>query len=197
MTKDIIKIEAVDASLGIDPVYAERFAEYGSLCVDRGMFTKLLDAWSDGHTTRGWDELSASDDEDQFVAAEMTTSGIRLTQLRPVGDGEGDESLWEIGSLPFETKVTELTASQAASFADEGEPFSMEDGFDNTETRLVVREGGEHVQVGITLGAHWSHLQPDMPVIQIDTQDHTGRLRIVLNEHEIWEGDPETDGPQG
>ena len=33
----------------------------------------------------------------------------------------------------------------------------------------------------------------DVPVIQIDTTDDTGRIRINLNEGVVWDGNPERD----
>jgi hypothetical protein len=178
-----IKIEAEDSGLGIAPIYARRYAEHGTACVDRAAFTDLLDAWSDGDTTRSWDGINASDDEEHIVAAYIGPHGIRIDSLRPVGETVDDRSLWTIDSLPFKTKVTPLTISQVAALEERGGEFMSETGVDG-----VLFSAADDPSVNVEVNTYWSPLTPDVKVVHIEA---TGLLRVVLNESDIFDGDTE------
>jgi hypothetical protein len=184
-----IKIEAEDSGLGIAPIYVRAYSEHGVGCVDRAAFTDLLDAWSDGDTTRSWDTVSASDDEEHIVAAYIGPHGVRIDSLRPVGETTDDRSLWAVGSLPFKTKVTPLTTSQTHALLEEGGMFEAHLGdashlSDGTDGSAHFESDGHEVEVHVG----WSVLTPDYKLVQIDVR---GPVRVVLNESDIFDGDTE------
>ncbi|MGN6325788.1 hypothetical protein [Pseudolysinimonas sp.] len=45
---------------------------------------------------------------------------------------------------------------------------------------------------GITVTAGMSTIDPDVKLVMIDTQEGTGRVRVVLNDDTLYDGDPET-----
>lgn len=66
------------------------------------------------------------------------------------------------------------------------------------EKPLVVSHEGREVEVGIW-PAHpeLDGNDPEAVVVQIDTGERTGRIRVNLNEAPIWDGDPSTDEQPG
>jgi len=178
-----IKIEAEDSGLGITPIYTRRYAAGGEVCIDDAACSTLLDAWSDGDTTRSWDTLSASDDEAHIATAHLNVHGIHIGQMRPAGESNSDNALWSVDSLPFKTKVTPLTVSQSHALIEEGGMFAAEvAGMNDGSAEFVDGDSRVEVSVG------WSPFTPDYKLIQIDA---TGPVRIVLNESDIFDGDTE------
>ncbi|SIL17042.1 Uncharacterised protein [Mycobacteroides abscessus subsp. abscessus] len=55
---------------------------------------------------------------------------------------------------------------------------------------MVTIPGGGHVLVS----AYVSDVD-GVPVLQVDTNPGSGRLRLNLNDSTLWDGDPDTDGP--
>jgi hypothetical protein len=178
-----IKIEAEDSGLGIAPIYVRRYAEYGTACIDREAFTELLDAWSDGDTTRSWDGINASDDEEHIIAAYMTVHGIQIDSLRPVGETTDSRSLWPVDTLPFKTKATSLTISQVAALEERGGEFISEAGVDG-----VLFSAADDPSANVEVSVGWSPLTPDYKLIHIDAR---GPVRVVLNESDIFDADTE------
>ncbi|WP_396908880.1 hypothetical protein [Mycolicibacterium sp.] len=43
----------------------------------------------------------------------------------------------------------------------------------------------------------WTSERDGTLVVQVDTHEDTGRIRINLNDGPIWDGDPDTDNPPG
>lgn len=66
------------------------------------------------------------------------------------------------------------------------------------EKSLVVMHEGREVEVGIW-PAHpeLDGNDPEAIVVQIDTGEKTGRIRVNLNEAPVWDGDPSTDEQPG
>ncbi|MDO2394755.1 hypothetical protein QRB38_13140 [Mycobacterium avium subsp. hominissuis] len=58
------------------------------------------------------------------------------------------------------------------------------------DTMLVTIPGGAEVLVSAFLSE-----VDGVPVIQVDTNAASGRLRVNLNDSTLWDGDPDTDGP--
>lgn len=184
-----IKIEAEDAGLGITPIYTRRYAAGGEVCIDDPTMITLLDAWSDGATTRSWDTISASDDEAHIVTAHSNEYGIHIGHMRPAGESDRDIPLWSLDSLPFKTTVTPLTIDQSHALLEEGGMFEAHLGTtthvsDGTDGSVHFASDDDYVEVHVG----WSPLTPDYKLIQIDV---TGPVRIVLNENDIYDGDTE------
>lgn len=57
------------------------------------------------------------------------------------------------------------------------------------DAMVVTIPGGE-----VLVSAYVSDVD-GVPVIQVDTNPGSGRLRVNLNDGTLWDGDPDTDGP--